>query len=88
MHGLEESEIKKEHQGIHEGYNDFKQPGYRGPAPPTSAPHRYEFKLYALDKKFEKLPHKVGLSQTSCFNLELVVSSQGCLKATGYTGDC
>jgi Raf kinase inhibitor-like YbhB/YbcL family protein len=59
VHGLEESEIKKEHQGIHEGYNDFKQPGYRGPAPPTSAPHRYEFKLYALDKKFEKLPHKI-----------------------------
>eukprot|EP00243_Klebsormidium_subtile_P003818 TRINITY_DN17428_c0_g1_i1.p1 TRINITY_DN17428_c0_g1~~TRINITY_DN17428_c0_g1_i1.p1 ORF type:complete len:198 (+),score=56.50 TRINITY_DN17428_c0_g1_i1:177-770(+) len=59
VHGLDESEIKKEHQGITEGYNDFKQPGYRGPAPPTSAAHRFGFRLYALDKRFEKLPNKI-----------------------------
>lgn len=30
------------------GTNDFGEPGYGGPAPPDG-PHRYRFKLYALD---------------------------------------
>jgi Raf kinase inhibitor-like YbhB/YbcL family protein len=34
--------------GAHEGLNDWKQPGYRGPCPPFGR-HRYFFKLYALD---------------------------------------
>ena len=25
------------------------QPGYRGPAPPSGKPHRYTFKVYALN---------------------------------------
>ena len=32
-----------------EGRNDFGAPGYRGPCPPPGKPHRYVFRLYALD---------------------------------------
>ena len=32
-----------------QGQNDFGNLGYGGPAPPRGKPHRYEFKLYALD---------------------------------------
>ena len=32
-----------------EGRNDFGAPGYRGPCPPPGGPHRYVFRLHALD---------------------------------------
>jgi len=32
-----------------QGKNDFGTLGYGGPAPPRGKPHRYFFKLYALD---------------------------------------
>jgi Raf kinase inhibitor-like YbhB/YbcL family protein len=32
-----------------EGRNDFGAPGYRGPCPPPGKPHRYVFRLFALD---------------------------------------
>ncbi len=32
-----------------EGQNDFKKTSYGGPCPPAGSPHRYFFKLYALD---------------------------------------
>jgi Raf kinase inhibitor-like YbhB/YbcL family protein len=36
-------------QGAKQGKNDFGKIGYGGPAPPRGKPHRYYFKLYALD---------------------------------------
>jgi Raf kinase inhibitor-like YbhB/YbcL family protein len=36
-------------RGAHDGVNDWKQPGWRGPCPPVGR-HRYFFKLYALDR--------------------------------------
>jgi Raf kinase inhibitor-like YbhB/YbcL family protein len=36
-----------------EGTNDFGRTGYGGPAPPPGKPHRYFFKLYALDRPLE-----------------------------------
>lgn len=78
MHGLDENEVKEEHRGITEGYNDFKQPGYRGPAPPTAAAHRFEFRLYALDKTFEKLPKKVRLPTLSSLWLSICFCSSVC----------
>jgi Raf kinase inhibitor-like YbhB/YbcL family protein len=35
--------------GAKQGKNDFGKTGYGGPAPPPGKPHRYFFKLYALD---------------------------------------
>jgi Raf kinase inhibitor-like YbhB/YbcL family protein len=36
-------------QGSKQGKNDFKKLAYGGPAPPRGKPHRYFFKIYALD---------------------------------------
>jgi len=35
--------------GTRQGTNDFKKTGYGGPCPPPGAPHRYFFKLFAVD---------------------------------------
>jgi Raf kinase inhibitor-like YbhB/YbcL family protein len=35
--------------GARQGFNGFGKTGYGGPAPPKGKPHRYFFKLYALD---------------------------------------
>jgi Raf kinase inhibitor-like YbhB/YbcL family protein len=35
--------------GAKQGLNDFRRVGYGGPCPPPGLPHRYFFKLYALD---------------------------------------
>ena len=32
-----------------QGNTDFRKPGYGGPCPPKGKPHRYFFRLYALD---------------------------------------
>ena len=37
--------------GTKQGFTDFKRTGYGGPCPPPGRPHRYFFKLYALDTK-------------------------------------
>jgi Raf kinase inhibitor-like YbhB/YbcL family protein len=35
--------------GARQGTNDFGRIGFRGPCPPHGRPHRYFFRLYALD---------------------------------------
>jgi Raf kinase inhibitor-like YbhB/YbcL family protein len=35
--------------GAVQGLNDFGRAGYGGPCPPPGKPHRYVFKVYALD---------------------------------------
>jgi len=42
--------------GAKHGLNDFKKLGYGGPCPPPGKPHRYFFKLYALDKLLDLKP--------------------------------
>jgi Raf kinase inhibitor-like YbhB/YbcL family protein len=49
-----------------EGRNDFGRVGYRGPCPPPGhGPHRYVFRLYALDRELDLDPRagKLELEQ-------------------------
>jgi Raf kinase inhibitor-like YbhB/YbcL family protein len=42
--------------GGRQGANDFGKIGYGGPCPPAGKPHRYFFKLYAVDRKLDLKP--------------------------------
>jgi Raf kinase inhibitor-like YbhB/YbcL family protein len=42
--------------GAKQGLNSFKKLGYDGPCPPPGKPHRYFFKLYALDSVLDLKP--------------------------------
>jgi Raf kinase inhibitor-like YbhB/YbcL family protein len=42
--------------GILQGENSWGRVGYGGPCPPKGKPHRYFFKLYALDKELGLKP--------------------------------
>ena len=42
--------------GARQGRNDFGKIGYNGPCPPPGKPHRYFFKLHALDRKLNLKP--------------------------------
>jgi Raf kinase inhibitor-like YbhB/YbcL family protein len=56
--GLEENVSKEARlpDGTQQGVNDFHKTGYNGPCPPAGKPHRYYFKLFALDTKLELKP--------------------------------
>jgi Raf kinase inhibitor-like YbhB/YbcL family protein len=42
--------------GTRQGTNDFGKLGYNGPCPPPGNPHRYFFRLYALNAKLDLKP--------------------------------
>ena len=48
--------VLKLKDGTLQGKNDFGRIGYGGPCPPRGKPHRYFFKLYAIDKKLDLSP--------------------------------
>jgi Raf kinase inhibitor-like YbhB/YbcL family protein len=50
------SKVDELPSGGRQGRNDFRKIGYGGPCPPPGKPHRYFFKLYALDKKLNLKP--------------------------------
>ena len=58
-----------------QGMNDFHKTGYDGPMPPPGKPHRYYFKLYALDCILE-VP-------SGCSSAQLYRAMQGHILATG-----
>jgi Raf kinase inhibitor-like YbhB/YbcL family protein len=47
--------------GARQGKNDFGRIGYGGPCPPPGKPHRYYFKLFALDARLDL---KAGASRS------------------------
>jgi Raf kinase inhibitor-like YbhB/YbcL family protein len=50
------SKIDELPNGARQGRNGFRKIGYGGPCPPPGKPHRYYFKLYALDKPLDLKP--------------------------------
>ena len=67
--------------GTHQGINDFPTIGYNGPCPPPGKPHRYYFKLFALDAKLT-LKEKSG-------KRELEAAMKGHILAQGeWMGRC
>ena len=42
--------------GVQQGTNDFNRIGYGGPCPPAGKPHRYFFRLFALDAPLDVRP--------------------------------
>jgi Raf kinase inhibitor-like YbhB/YbcL family protein len=57
-HGLPEAVAKQDQldDGTRHGRNSFRKIGYNGPCPPPGKPHRYFFRLYALDRKLDFAP--------------------------------
>jgi Raf kinase inhibitor-like YbhB/YbcL family protein len=57
-HGFPEAVAKQDQldDGTRQGRNSFRKIGYNGPCPPPGKPHRYFFRLYALDEKLELAP--------------------------------
>ena len=53
--GLAENVLKTDAlaDGTRQGRNDFRRIGYGGPCQPPGKPHRYFFRLYALDSKLD-----------------------------------
>jgi len=52
--GVPKSEVLT--NGAKQGMTDFKRIGYGGPCPRPGGPHRYFFKLYALDAELDLKP--------------------------------
>ncbi len=62
--GIAENFPKKpEVNGIKQGINDFGRVGYGGPCPPPGKPHRYFFKLFAIDKNTLGIPPKAKIQE-------------------------
>jgi len=60
--GLAENVLKMDTlaDGTRQGRNDFRRIGYGGPCPPPGKPHRYFFRLHALDSVLDL---KAGVSR-------------------------
>lgn len=53
---VSKKETLAEPAGARQGRNDFGRIGWGGPCPPRGKPHRYFFRLYALDRLLELPP--------------------------------
>jgi len=59
-----------------QGRNDFKKIGYGGPCPPPGKPHRYFFKLYALDTSLDLHPGATKAQLEAAIHGHIVGSAQ------------
>lgn len=70
--------------GARQGRNDSGETGYSGPCPPPGKPHRYYFRLYALDILLT-LPHGVSKAELERAMADHIVG-QGTLMGTYQRG--
>lgn len=69
-----------EESGAMHGRNDFGKIGYGGPCPPAGKPHRYFFRLYALDTKLEIEPGVTRQQLDEAMKGHII--AEGCLMGT------
>jgi Raf kinase inhibitor-like YbhB/YbcL family protein len=62
--------------GAKQGKNDFGNMGYGGPAPPKGKPHRYFFKLYALDAALDLAPGATKAQLTDAMKGHILAEGQ------------
>jgi len=62
--------------GARQGKNDFGNIGYGGPAPPKGKPHRYFFKVYALDTAPELPPGATKVQLVSAMKGHILAEGQ------------
>jgi hypothetical protein len=62
--------------GAKQGLNDFRHLGYGGPSPPRGKPHRYFFKLYALDTVLELKPGLAKRDLESAMERHILAQAQ------------
>lgn len=62
--------------GARQGANDFKKTGYSGPCPPPGKPHRYYFKIYALDTQLDLPPNTTGKNLAAAMNDHVIAEGQ------------
>lgn len=59
-----------------QGINDFHKVGYDGPCPPKGGPHRYFFKLYALDTTLNLKPRATKAAVLKAMKGHVVAKAQ------------
>ena len=62
--------------GARQGINDFRRVGYGGPCPPPGKPHRYFFKLYALDARLDLKPAATKAALESAIESHILAQAQ------------
>ncbi len=62
--------------GAKQGLNDFRHLGYGGPCPPHGKPHRYFFKLYALDTVLDLKPGLTKKELESAMDKHILAQAQ------------
>ncbi len=62
--------------GAKQGVNDFGNIGYDGPSPPPGKPHRYFFKLYALDSETGLPPGTTKKDLLKAINPHILAKSE------------
>lgn len=56
--------------------NDFNKFGYGGPCPPAGQPHRYFFRLYALDIRLRLRPNPTKVDLERAMQTHIVAQSE------------
>ena len=62
--------------GAMQGTTDFGRVGYGGPCPPPGGPHRYFFKLYALDTELDLQPGATKKQLLAAMNDHILAQAQ------------